>query len=42
MEYLLFFIAGLVLGAVIVYLINRFNKKDIEKTFSALSFNAEE
>lgn len=40
MEYLLFFIAGLVLGAVIVYLINRFNKKDIEKTFSALSFNA--
>jgi len=40
MEDLLFFIAGLVLGAVIVYLINRFNKKDIEKTFSALSFNA--
>jgi len=40
MDYFLFFIAGLVLGAAIVYLISRSNKKDIEKTFSALSFNA--
>jgi DNA recombination protein RmuC len=37
MEYALFFIVGLLVGALIVFLINRFHRKDMEKTFSSLS-----
>jgi DNA recombination protein RmuC len=40
MEYILFFIAGLIVGALIVFLINRFHRKDMEKTFSSLSADA--
>jgi len=40
MEYFGFFIFGLFCGAAIVYFINRLNKKDVEKTFTALSFDA--
>jgi DNA recombination protein RmuC len=37
MEYALFFLGGLVAGALIVFLITRFHRKDMEKTFSTLS-----
>lgn len=40
MEYFGFFILGLVCGAGIYYFINHLNKKDVERTFSALSLNA--
>jgi DNA recombination protein RmuC len=37
MEYALFFLGGLLIGALIVFLITRFHRKDMEKTFSILS-----
>jgi DNA recombination protein RmuC len=37
MEYALFFIVGLLVGALIVFLINRFHRKDMEKTFATMS-----
>jgi DNA recombination protein RmuC len=37
MEYGLFFIIGLVVGALIVFFITRYHRKDMEKTFSVLS-----
>ena len=37
MEYALFFIGGLLAGALIVFLITRSHRKDMEKTFSTLS-----
>ncbi len=40
MEYAALFVAGVVVGAAIVLIINRFRQKDIEKTFSALSREA--
>ena len=40
MGYIAIFVVGAVLGAVVVFLINRFHRKDMEKSFSALSFDA--
>jgi DNA recombination protein RmuC len=40
MDYLLFFVMGLVGGGVTVFFINRRNKRDLEKTFDSLSLNA--
>jgi DNA recombination protein RmuC len=40
MEYILFFVAGLLIGALIVFLISRFHRKEMEKSFSALSSEA--
>jgi DNA recombination protein RmuC len=40
MGYIALFVVGAVLGAVVVFLINRFHRKDMEKSFSALSFDA--
>lgn len=37
MEYALFFLGGLLIGALIVFIITRFHRKDMEKTFSILS-----
>lgn len=37
MEYSIFFIVGLLAGALIVFLITRFHRKDMEKTFTSLS-----
>jgi DNA recombination protein RmuC len=36
----LYFAGGFVLGALLVYLINRLHQRDVEKSFSALSLNA--
>jgi len=38
--YIAIFVVGVILGAVIVFLINRFHRKDMEKSFSSLSFDA--
>ncbi len=38
--YVALFVAGVIVGAAIVLIINRFRQKDIEKSFSALSFDA--
>ncbi|MFH1031379.1 MAG: DNA recombination protein RmuC [Chloroflexota bacterium] len=40
MESLAIFIGGVIVGAVIVFIISRFRQKDMEKSFSALSFEA--
>ena len=40
MEYILFFVAGLLVGALIVFLISRFHRKEMEKSFTALSSEA--
>jgi DNA recombination protein RmuC len=40
MDYLLFFVLGLVAGGLTVFFINRRNKRDLEKTFDSLSLNA--
>ncbi len=40
LEYIGIFILGAILGAVAVLLINRFHRKDMEKSFSHLSFEA--
>jgi DNA recombination protein RmuC len=40
MDYMLFFILGLVCGGLTVFFINRRNKTDLEKTFDSLSLNA--
>ena len=40
MGYIAIFVVGAVLGAVVVFLVNRFHRKDMEKSFSALSFDA--
>ncbi len=37
MEYLAVFAAGIILGAIIVFFVNRFRKRDIENSFKALS-----
>ena len=37
MAYVALFVAGVIVGAAIVLIINRFRQKDIEKSFSALS-----
>ena len=39
-EYLGIFIAGIIIGAVVVLLINHFHRKDMEKSFKSLSFDA--
>ena len=38
--YIAIFVVGVILGAVVVFLINRFHRKDMEKSFSSLSFDA--
>jgi len=40
MEYLVIFVVGVIVGAIIVLFMNRFRQRDIEKSFSALSFDA--
>ncbi len=40
MEYLGIFVAGVVVGAIIVFFVNRSRQRDIEKSFSALSLDA--
>ncbi len=40
MNYLLIFILGLACGGAVVFLLNRLSRKDVEKTFAALSFDA--
>lgn len=40
MEYMVGFVAGIITGAALVYTINRFQKKEAEKSFSALSLEA--
>lgn len=40
MEYLVGFVSGIIIGGVLVYTINRFQKKEAEKSFSALSLEA--
>ncbi|NLE08808.1 MAG: DNA recombination protein RmuC, partial [Dehalococcoidales bacterium] len=40
MEYVIGFIAGLVVGAVIFYIINRMNRKQVVDAFSTLSLEA--
>ncbi len=40
MEYLGIFVAGVIVGAIIVFFVSRFRQRDIEKSFSALSLDA--
>ncbi|MBN1176923.1 MAG: DNA recombination protein RmuC [Dehalococcoidales bacterium] len=40
MEYAGLFVAGIIVGTIIVLVINRFRKKDLESSFSALSLDA--
>ncbi|MFH0896703.1 MAG: DNA recombination protein RmuC, partial [Candidatus Bathyarchaeota archaeon] len=40
MGYLGIFVAGVIVGAIIVFFVNRFRQGDIEKSFSALSLEA--
>jgi len=40
MEYLIGFVLGMVVGGVLIYLLSRLHKKEVEKSFSALSLEA--
>jgi DNA recombination protein RmuC len=40
MEYLAIFLVGVIVGAILVFFVNRFRQRDIERSFSALSLDA--